>query len=126
MNPIVLDPSTCPGIPQARQPSSFPVDEICMVHMSPFRENIFGNGECGIIFGGAIRWGKRLFPTHGNGKLLSAMGVIVFGNVAFGVGALKSAKRCNLTHCAMDGAGTQFCVRAGTHGCLGGCRIWGG
>eukprot|EP00957_Ditylum_brightwellii_P060557 4597938-Ditylum_brightwellii.AAC.1 len=54
------------------------------------------------------------------------MGVIVFGNVVFGVGALKSAKQHNLTHCAMDGAGTQICVCTGTLSCLGGCVIWGG
>eukprot|EP00957_Ditylum_brightwellii_P084028 6387928-Ditylum_brightwellii.AAC.2 len=52
-------------------------------------KNIFGNGECGVIFGGAMRWGK------------------------------------SLTRCAMDGAGTQFCVCSGTLDCLEGCVIWG-
>eukprot|EP00957_Ditylum_brightwellii_P105889 8076114-Ditylum_brightwellii.AAC.2 len=48
---VVLDPSTLPGIPAARQPSLLPVDEIHVVRMLP--------------------------PTLGAGKLLSAMDVIL-------------------------------------------------
>eukprot|EP00957_Ditylum_brightwellii_P077326 5876434-Ditylum_brightwellii.AAC.1 len=44
------------------------------------------------------------------------MGVMTFVNVVFGLGVLISAKWCNLTHCAMDGAGTQRCVRTCTLG----------
>eukprot|EP00957_Ditylum_brightwellii_P115638 8820564-Ditylum_brightwellii.AAC.1 len=36
VNSIVMDPSTCPGMPAARQPSSLPVNEIHVVHMFPF------------------------------------------------------------------------------------------
>eukprot|EP00957_Ditylum_brightwellii_P117229 8940601-Ditylum_brightwellii.AAC.1 len=72
-----------------------------------------------------MRWGKRLPPHCGAGRLLSAIGVMVFGDVVFGLGALISAKWYNLTHCAMDGAGTQFCVHTGTLSCLEGCEIKG-
>eukprot|EP00957_Ditylum_brightwellii_P194894 14847355-Ditylum_brightwellii.AAC.2 len=54
------------------------------------------------------------------------MGVIVFGNIVFGLGALISAKRRNSICWAMDGASTQFCVHTGTLGCLEEYEIGGG
>eukprot|EP00957_Ditylum_brightwellii_P105990 8085251-Ditylum_brightwellii.AAC.1 len=57
------------------------------------------------------------------------MGVILFGNTAFGTGILKSTKCAvlgNVTHCVIDGVGAQFCVRISTLGCLGIYVIWGG
>eukprot|EP00957_Ditylum_brightwellii_P130257 9936564-Ditylum_brightwellii.AAC.1 len=63
MNPIVPDPETLPGIPSASRPNSLPVDLIkmwrvtrdrCGIMFDGAAEYILGNGDLGMIRGGAI------------------------------------------------------------------------
>eukprot|EP00957_Ditylum_brightwellii_P188607 14358439-Ditylum_brightwellii.AAC.1 len=89
MNPIVLDPPTHHGMPSARHSNSLPVEVIHVLCMVPQKRlsivsflpllpkmrcttsagcgiivddagEFFGKGKCRMIFGGAIRWGKKL------------------------------------------------------------------
>eukprot|EP00957_Ditylum_brightwellii_P112691 8590148-Ditylum_brightwellii.AAC.1 len=96
---MVCEPSSHPGMPSDRHPNSLPVEVshiLCMVPqerssidcflpcalkmwcatnagrgiiLDSVSEKILGKGECGIILGGAIRLGKKLFCTLGCGIL---------------------------------------------------------